>query len=93
VSGLASHRRLPIIIDKLDPSVGISVGGSGPHDFAVRVHRRSSGDDLASTASRLTFVTTRTPLSSRRDGGIKDTISDFRKGEFLACGDRIARSI
>jgi hypothetical protein len=89
VSGLASHRRLPIIIDKLDPSVG----GSGPHDFAVRVHRRSSGDDLASTASRLTFVTTRTPLSSRRDGGIKDTISDFRKEEFLACGDRIARSI
>ena len=30
--GLFSHHRLPIIIDKLDPSVG----GSGPHDLAVR---------------------------------------------------------
>jgi hypothetical protein len=32
VSGLFSHRRRQIIICRLDPSVG----GSGPHDFAVR---------------------------------------------------------
>jgi hypothetical protein len=34
-TGLFSHRRLPIIIGKLDPSVG----RSGPHDFAVRTGR------------------------------------------------------
>ncbi len=32
-TGLDSHRRPPIIISALDPSVG----GSGPHGFAVRI--------------------------------------------------------
>jgi hypothetical protein len=37
VTGLVCHRRLQIV-RKLDTSVGMS----GPHDFAVRVERRSS---------------------------------------------------
>jgi hypothetical protein len=35
VTGLSCHRRLQIIIRKLDASVG----ASGPHDFAVRKAR------------------------------------------------------
>jgi len=45
-----------------------SVGAPGPHDFAVRLKRRSSCVAKASTASRPAFVTTRTPLLPRRDG-------------------------
>src|SRR5580704_7410031 len=43
-----------------------SVGAPGPHDFAVRLKRRSSCVAKASTASRPTFVTTRTPLVSAK---------------------------
>jgi hypothetical protein len=48
VTGLSCHRRLQIIIRKLDISVGIS----GPHDFAVRRITRSSVAPPASIASR-----------------------------------------
>jgi hypothetical protein len=48
VTGLSCHRRERIIIRKLDISVGIS----GPHDFAVRKITPSSVASLASTASR-----------------------------------------
>jgi hypothetical protein len=47
-TGFVSHRRLPVISDKLDPSIG----ESGPHDFAVRELRRSSNGQSSSTASR-----------------------------------------
>jgi hypothetical protein len=58
-TGLVSHRRLKIIIDKLDPSVG----GTGPHDLAVRFVRRSSGGAKSvHRVPRSTFVTMHTPL-------------------------------
>jgi hypothetical protein len=53
VIGLICHRRLADTSAKLDASVE----ASGPHDFAVRLRRRSSSALSASTASRLTSVT------------------------------------
>jgi hypothetical protein len=79
VTGLFCHRRLADTSAQLDASVG----ASGPHDFAVRREHRSSSDTAASTASRSTFVTTRTPLLSRRDGANVPTISDFPKEEYF----------
>ena len=48
--------------------LGASVGAPGLRNFAVRKARRSSHGIFASTAFRPTFVTTRTPLSSARNG-------------------------
>jgi hypothetical protein len=50
--------------------LGISTGMPGPHDFAVRqaAGRRPAPSRPSQPAS--TFVTTRTPLSTRRDGQI-----------------------
>jgi hypothetical protein len=61
-----------------------SVGAPGPHDFAVRLERRSSCVAKASTASRPTFVTTRTPLLPRRDGGNNIQFLIFRKRNICA---------
>ncbi len=61
-----------------------SVGAPGPHAFAVRFKRRSSCVAKASTASRPTFVTTRTPLLSRRDGGNNTHFPIFRKRNISA---------
>jgi hypothetical protein len=63
-----------------------SVGAPGPHDFAVRLARRSSCVAKASTASHPAFVTTRTPLLSRRDGAENTHFPIFRKRNF--CGWR-----
>ena len=46
--GFSSHRRLLIIIGKLDPSIG----GSGPHAFARPSRRASSLRTKPSIASR-----------------------------------------
>src|SRR5579859_498191 len=49
---------------RLDPSIG----GSGPHAFAVRAWRPSSVDTNTSTASRATFRDDReAPLAATRD--------------------------
>jgi len=53
VTGLSCHHHQQVIACELDPSVG----GSGPHDFAVRDRhhssaRQSAPDAKASTASR-----------------------------------------
>jgi len=61
-----------------------SVGAPGPHAFAVRFKRRSSCVAKASTASRPTFVTTRTSLLSRRDGGNNTRFLVFRKRNLSA---------
>jgi hypothetical protein len=61
-----------------------SVGAPGPHDFAVRAQRRSSSDTTASTASRPTFVTTRTPLLPWRDGGNNTQFLIFGKRNICA---------
>jgi hypothetical protein len=47
--------------------LGACIGAPGPHDFAVRDDAVRRPAPLASTATRFTFVTTRTPLVSKRD--------------------------
>src|SRR3954453_21442144 len=64
VTGLYCHCRQQVTTCQLDASVG----ASGPHDFAVRLSVRSSGDTLASTASRPAFVTIAIRPSVGRDG-------------------------
>jgi hypothetical protein len=49
-TGLDSRRRLPMIIGKLDPTVG----RSGPHDFVVRIGALVSRA-AASIASHITL--------------------------------------
>src|SRR3954451_19948861 len=66
VTGLCCHCRQRKYFRQLDASVG----ASGPHDFAVRVSVRSSGDTLASTASRSAFVTIAIRPFEERDGGV-----------------------
>jgi hypothetical protein len=51
------------MLDKHHRELGACMGAPGPHDFAVRIKRRSSVGASASTASRLTFRDDRdTPL-------------------------------
>ena len=64
---------MPIIIDKLSTSPGVP----GPHAFAVRVDIATSSDTLASIASRLTIVTTRSPLFN--EAGQADHYTRFPK--------------
>src|SRR5882724_5359739 len=45
-----------------------SVGASGPHDFAVRASAARLATPSRPPHPAPTFVTTRTPLSTRRDG-------------------------
>ena len=59
-------------------------GAPEPHDFAVRFKRRSSSVASASTASHPAFVTTRTPLLSRRDGVENTHFPIFRKENICA---------
>src|SRR5215471_13024451 len=58
-AGLSSHRRLPGRRPcRLDPSVG----GSGPHDFAVRLDRARQSQPRRPSPPASTSVTTRPPL-------------------------------
>jgi hypothetical protein len=66
VTGLCCHCHQRKYFRQLDASVG----ASGPHDFAVRISVRSSGDTLASTASRSAFVTIAIRPFGERDGGV-----------------------
>src|SRR5271154_560358 len=61
-----------------------SVGAPEPHDFAVRFKRRSSRVAKTSTASHPAFVTTRTPLLSRRDNAENTQFLLFRKRNICA---------
>jgi hypothetical protein len=61
-----------------------SVGAPGPHAFAVRIGVARPATLPASTASRPTFVTTRTPLLPRRDGGKNTQFLIFRKRNICA---------
>src|SRR5882757_10051324 len=66
VTMLGCHRRL-----RFTRQLDTSVGASGPHDFAVRLKRRSSLSASASTASRPALMTLRNaPLWDR-------TVSDI----------------
>jgi hypothetical protein len=60
-----------------------SVEASGPHDFAVRIQRRSSKAPSASTASRPTSVTIASAPHEERDGGGDRVICDFGKAEYF----------
>jgi hypothetical protein len=63
-TGLVSLRRRPIDVDRLDPSVG----GTGPHAFAVRTPHAVVRHRLRPSHPRPAQVTTRTPLRVGRDG-------------------------
>src|SRR3984893_16644867 len=69
-----------IAFRELDTSVGVS----GPHDFAVRLTRRSSAAPSASTASRPAAVTIACRPSVGRDGeAYKSDLGLARTGIFL----------
>jgi hypothetical protein len=63
VNQLDCHRHQRIILRQL----GACMGAPGPHDFAVRADVVRPPTPAAATAFRFTFVTTRTPLVSKRD--------------------------
>src|ERR1700694_2150993 len=64
-----------------------SVGASGPHDFAVRLTRRSSAALSASTASRPAAVTIACrPSVGRNGGGYRSDLGKERTGIFLREG-------
>jgi hypothetical protein len=83
VTGLCCHRHLADTSAKLDASVG----ASGPHDFAVRLTRRSLSAPSASIASRPASVT----IASRPSVGVqflenKPKLSrKFKSLIFLVC--------
>jgi hypothetical protein len=84
VTGLSCHRRMRNTFRTLDASVG----ASGPHDFAVR---GSAARQRVATCVHCiphpTFVTTRTPLLSRRDGASrKFDLPDGESEIFFAKG-------
>jgi hypothetical protein len=60
-----------------------ATGAPGLHAFAVRVRCRTSDDAFSSIASRLTFVTTRTSLLSRRDGAHIRRFVFLKKGNIF----------
>jgi hypothetical protein len=58
----------PARCESIVADLNASVGASGPHGFAVRVQHASSFARPRPPHPAATSVTTRTPLSSRRDG-------------------------
>ena len=76
---------LPPSLSRANPrKLSASVGAPGPHDFAVRISAARPATPPASTASRPAFVTTRTPLLPRRDGGNNTRFPIFRKRNIWA---------
>ena len=67
-----------------------SPGVPGPHASAVRVHATRQSACSRPSHLRLAFVTPRTPLSPRRDGGHKAQIPLFVNTYFRA-DDRIVQ--
>jgi hypothetical protein len=63
--------------------LGACVGAPGPYDLTVRERCRSSIGISASTAARLAFVTTRTPLVSKRDAWQQSMISEKTKEKYF----------
>ena len=83
VIGLVCHRHLADTSAKLDAGVE----ASGPHDFAVRLQRRSSSALSASTASRPTSVTIASAPHEERDGGSYEVdLGQGESGKFLRGG-------
>ena len=78
VSGLSSHRRRRNCFRQPNPSVA----GSGPHDFAARLRRRSSCDTNASTASHPALMTLRNAPPKEQDGRTLSQIPIFGKHIF-----------
>src|SRR5262249_43020683 len=86
-TGLCSHRRLPIIFGKLDPSVG----GSGPHGLAVRIGRARPARRHVHRIPLPTFVTI-AKRPSWSGTGRAETIIFFRKTEDkYFCGGGLTR--
>src|ERR1700736_6351562 len=83
VTGLVCHRHRRNHFRRLDTSVG----ASGPHDFAVRLTRRSSAALSASTASRPAAVTIACrPSVGRNGGGYRSDLGQEKTGIFLREG-------
>jgi len=83
VSGLFSHRRPPIIINELDPSVG----GSGPHDFAVRSAsfvRAQNAPEVKRPSHPASYVRDdrEAPLWRKRDGRVNTRFLIFVNRNF-----------
>src|ERR1700688_2437596 len=73
-----------VIPEKLaSQELDASVEASGPHDFAVRIRRRSSKAPSASTASRPTSVTIASAPHEERDGRGYKVICVFGKPEYF----------
>jgi hypothetical protein len=66
--------------------LGLSVGRPGPHDFVVRDARVRRMQAITSIASRLTIVTTRSPLLPRRDAHTILLIYGISKVEYFSAG-------
>ena len=69
----------PVASRFVSAKLGLSVGRPGPHTFAVRVGDARLASPPRPSHPASTSVTTRTPLSSRRDKREKSTL--FRKTE------------
>jgi hypothetical protein len=81
VTGLSCHRRLADISARLDISVGIS----GPHDFAVRGISAFVCAPPASTASHRNVRDDRDPPLIRRETrGFKSVICPTAKAEYFS---------
>jgi hypothetical protein len=86
VTGLCCHRRRHNCQSN-HRQLDISVGISGPHNFAVRFLRSSSKSAKASTASRPTFVTmANAPLLRRDARSCKIDLPDGLSEIFLQTG-------
>ena len=79
VTGLSCHRRLRSCLRQLDASVG----ASGPHDFSVRLARRSSCVAKASIASRTNVRDDAYAPLVGRDGGINNAASSKSRSEIF----------
>jgi hypothetical protein len=82
VIGLVCHRHL-----RFWRRLDAGVEASGPHDFAVRLQRRSSCDAAASIASRSNVRDVRNaPLSGRDGGSCKFDLPDGESEIFFQLG-------
>ena len=73
------------------PGLSASVGAPGPHGLAVRARVSRPLPPTRPPHPTSTFVTTRTPLSTRRDNEMKPLIWGEYKMEYFCCDDWTAK--
>jgi hypothetical protein len=82
VCRLVSHRRPPIITGELDPSIG----GPGPHDFAIRSFALVSRDLKRPSHPASTFYDEREAPLGEQDAHKKSHISEKQKKVYFSQG-------